>query len=222
MSLRTLALFGGTFDPIHSGHLQSALELSQRLALDELRLLPCHVPPHRQSPGGSAAQRLAMVELALQSIECEHSLTVDGRELKRSGPSYSIDTVAEIRAELGDQVSISWVMGTDAFAAFDRWHRWQDWLGLAHIVVMARPGYRLPTEGAVAALLRDHATEQASRLRHKPAGSILLTTLTPWPVSATRIRAALANSEPVADCLPDTVLNYIHQQGLYAPLSAEQ
>ena len=213
--LKTVALFGGTFDPIHNGHINSALELSQRLPLDELRLIPCHLPPHRERPGGSSGQRLKMVELALEGLVCEHSLTLDDRELKRDGPSYSIDTIEQIRAELGAEVSLSWVMGTDAFNGFDRWQRWQDWLDVAHIIVMARPGHQLPTEGAVAELLANYRAEPEA-LAAWSTGSIVLTTLTEYPISATQIRAAIASGEPLNNLLPANVVNYIQRQGLYA------
>lgn len=209
--MRTVAIFGGTFDPIHQGHLQSALELKQSLGLDELRLMPCHLPPHRQSPGCSSEQRLAMVKLACQ----DSSLQVDDRELKRQGPSYSVETLETLRQELGDGVSLSWVMGTDAFNGLESWHRWRELLPLAHVIVMARPGEELVSGGPVADLLQRCRAEHASVLKAEPAGRILPVRLSPYPIAATQIRQLLKKQLPVTGLLPAAVVDYIHQHHLY-------
>ena len=212
--MKSIALFGGTFDPVHQGHVQSAIELKQRLSLDELRLVPCHLPPHRATPGCSSQQRLAMVELAIAGT----GLTVDDRELRRDSLSYSIDTLVSLRNEVGERVSLSWVMGTDAFADFDRWHRWQDFLALAHLVVMKRPGESLPATGAVAELMMQYQTDSAEVLQQQAAGSILFENLTPYPVSATEIRACLtgqSDSDKLEQCMATAVLDYIQTHRLY-------
>jgi nicotinate-nucleotide adenylyltransferase len=209
--LKTIAIFGGTFDPIHCGHLQSALELKQRLSLDQLRLLPCHIPPHRQQPGVSSQHRLAMVKLAVEGSD----LQVDDCELQRDVPSYSIDTLQLLRQQLGQQLSLIWVMGADAFASFDSWHRWQDFLSLAHIVVMARPGEQLPTAGPLAELLAKHRADSHELLQQHSAGLIRCETLTPYPISATAIRQSLAHQQAVDELLPAAVINYIQQHQLY-------
>ncbi|WP_101759738.1 nicotinate-nucleotide adenylyltransferase [Oceanicoccus sp. KOV_DT_Chl] len=210
--LKTVAIFGGTFDPVHNGHVQSALELKQILQLDELRLLPCHIPPHRQSPGASSEHRLNMVQLALAGSD----LTVDDRELRRQRPSYSVETLELLRQELGEYVSLSWVMGVDAFAQLDSWHHWQDLLTLAHIIVMARPGEVLPTLGPIAQLKAQYQTEQADTLRQQAAGAIYCIELTQYPVSATEIRSGLAQRQWRDSDLPAGVLHYIQQHQLYA------
>ncbi|MEH6471995.1 MAG: nicotinate-nucleotide adenylyltransferase, partial [Halopseudomonas sp.] len=117
---RSVAMLGGTFDPIHHGHLRLALELRDQLSFDQVRLTPCALPVHRESPGCSAQERLEMVELA---VGREPGLLVDDRELRASGPSYSIDTLQSLRSELGDDVCLTMVMGTDAFLQLDSWHR---------------------------------------------------------------------------------------------------
>lgn len=209
--LKTIALFGGTFDPIHRGHVQSAVELKQKLQLDELRLLPCHNPPHRKTPNCSSAQRLEMVRLAVQGT----GLLVDDRELKRDQLSYSVDTLEQLRRECGDQISLMWVMGTDAFSQLDGWYRWQDLMSLAHIVVMARPQEQLPETGPVAELLARHAAASISDIKHNVAGKILTVALQPYPISASGIRSAIAADEPVEQFLPSAVLNYIKEHHLY-------
>ncbi len=211
MTLKTLAIFGGTFDPVHNGHLQSALELKQRLSLDELRLLPCHRPPHRQSPGCSSQQRLEMLKLAVRDTP----LQVDDREIKRDGLSYSVDTLEQLRLEVGPERSLIWVMGCDAFATLDSWHRWQSLLTLAHIVVLARPGAILPTQGAVADLMRQAQTDDAASLKQRAAGTIYRESLTPYPISATAIRRAIADQQIPEGYLPLPVLHYIKRHRLY-------
>lgn len=210
--MKTVAIFGGTFDPVHLGHLQSARELRQRLGVDELRMLPCHLPPHRDVPSRSSGQRLAMLKLACEGSE----LIVDDRELRRSGPSYSVETLRELRAELGNEVSLSWVMGTDAFCGLPTWHRWRELLALAHIIVMARPGESLPGEGELAQLLERCGSGDPGVIREQACGAIVPISLTPYPIAATEIRELLKNGRPVDDLLPRSVVNYIRQHHLYA------
>lgn len=208
---KTLGIFGGTFDPIHIGHLRMALELKQQLKLDEMRLLPCYLPPHRATPGASAEQRVAMLELALQYCA---DLSIDTRELKRDKPSYTFDTLRELRAESGGQTSICLCMGMDSFAALDQWHEWRQLIRLAHLVVVERPGYALPQTGAVAELLRRHSAD-VDALIAAPAGAVVVASPALLPVSATAIRAQINAGESPQFLLPDAVWNYIRAQGLY-------
>ena len=207
-----IGVFGGTFDPVHIGHVQSARELKQLLQLDELRLLPCHRPPHRATPGVSSEDRLAMVGLAIAD---EPGLLVDGRELKRDAISYTVDTLSELRGELGEQPALCLIMGTDAFANLTQWHRWQALLTMAHIIVMARPDSSVPTSGELAKLIAERRVSSPSQLSDQPAGSILLVSLTAYPVSATSIRRSLAKGDSVESLLAPAVLNYIEQHRLY-------
>lgn len=207
-------MLGGTFDPIHAGHLRSAVELREMLALDEVRFVPCHVPPHRNTPAANGAQRLRMLELALAG---EPGLSIDTRELQRSAPSYSIDTLIALRAELGADVALSLIVGMDAFAQLHTWQRWQELLDYAHIVVIARPGCSLPQSGAVADLLRAKRGD-ISALKQKDAGSIVAVELTPLPISATAIRELIRSGRSPRYLLPDAVWNYIREQALYQTL----
>ena len=211
MKRKTLGIFGGTFDPIHIGHLRMALELKQQLKLDEMCLLPCYLPPHRATPGASAEQRVAMLELALQ--DCAE-LSIDTRELQRDKPSYTYDTLCELRAELGEQTSICVCMGMDSFVTLDQWREWRQLIRLAHIVVVERPGYVLPASGAVADLLRRHRAE-TEVISAVPAGAVVIASPMLLPVSATAIRAQIKADESPQFLLPDAVWNYIRTQGLY-------
>jgi len=207
----TIGLFGGTFDPIHSGHLQIALALKQQLQLDEMRLLPCHIPPHRHAPAASAEHRAAMVKLALANCD---ELTIDELELLNPEPSFSVRTLAELRQSLGDEVSLCLAIGMDSLVNLTTWFRWQEILTLAHIVVANRPGWELPLNGEIADYLQAHRGE-VSDLHNESRGKIVIQELTPLPVSSTQIRALLARGESAQFLLPDAVWRYIQQQGLY-------
>ncbi len=132
-----VACFGGTFDPVHNGHLQAAEEVRERADCLEVRLIPCHIPPHRMTPAAPAAARLAMLELALAGSP---RLRVDARELQREGPSYTVDTLVSLREELGEGVALGWVLGADAVAGLDSWRDWQRLPELAHLLLLDRPG----------------------------------------------------------------------------------
>lgn len=208
-----IGVLGGTFDPIHFGHLRLALELKQSLGLSQMRLMPCHRPVHRGEPQVSSAQRAEMIRLAL--LDCPE-LTLDERELRRDTPSYTFDTLRSLRAELGAAVSLIWAMGTDAFAALDSWNRWQELLDYTHLVVIERPGFSLPDAGPVARLLQQHRAP-ASALDELPAGAIVLPSLRLLDISATGIRAQLAAGESAQFLLPESVRRYILAEGLYRP-----
>lgn len=206
-----IGFFGGTFDPIHLGHLRLALELKQQLALDEMRLLPCYIPPHRTLPSVGAQQRLEMLQLALS--DCPE-LRWDARELQREKPSYTYDTLSELRAEFGAGVSLAWCMGMDSFIGLEGWHRWQELIELAHLVVVARPGWEMPTQGAVADLIAQRRAG-ADAIRTAPAGKLLLLEQRLLPISATEIRAQIQAGESPQFLMPDAVWNYIRTRNLY-------
>jgi nicotinate-nucleotide adenylyltransferase len=208
---KKIGIFGGTFDPIHIGHLRLALELKQQLGLDEMRLLPCHQPPHRDAPQVSSKQRAEMLRIALQ--DCPE-LQVDERELQRDKPSYTYDTLVELRAELGSEVSLVLCMGADAFAGLPTWHRWQELIHLAHIVVIARPGWAIPESGDARDLLNKHQGEQ-THLEESAAGSIVLQSPRLLPISATDIRAHIQAGTSAQFLVPDAVWNYIKANQLY-------
>jgi nicotinate-nucleotide adenylyltransferase len=206
-----IGIFGGTFDPIHIGHLRLALELKQQLGLDEMRLVPCYKPPHRELPQASADERAEMLRIALKSCPDLH---LDERELKREKPSYTYDTLLDLRRELGDEVSLVLCMGVDAFAGIGNWYCWQELIRLAHIVVVARPGWSLPETGDAANLLQMHKGE-IKHLSYTPAGSIVLQSSRLLPISATEIRKQIHAGESAQFLVPDAVLKYIRKHNLY-------
>ncbi|MBZ0223601.1 MAG: nicotinate-nucleotide adenylyltransferase [Dokdonella sp.] len=198
---RPLALFGGTFDPIHNAHLRVAWEAAEQLDAD-VRILPAHVPPHREQPVASAQQRVALVQAALRG---QQRLTLDARELQREGPSYTIDTLIEIRAEIGEARPLVLLIGADAFAGLPSWHRWAELFAHAHIGVLTRPGHGgvLPTE--LRTRIASRRARDATQLRQSPAGRVLTIEVTSLEISATRIRTLLAQGHEPRWLVPDAL-----------------
>jgi nicotinate-nucleotide adenylyltransferase len=209
--MHSIAILGGTFDPVHFGHLRPALELSQ-MGFDEVRLMPCHVPAHRETPHCSAEQRLAMVQLAVRD---EPRLAVDKREFEREGDSFTVDTLAEMRDELGAQVSLNLVMGMDAFLGFSQWRQWQKIAALANIVVTERPGSEMPSDGVMARFLKARQVSSVEALCEASSGRVLLQPLPLLDISATRIRALIDSGQSARYLLPESVWEYIEQHRLY-------
>ena len=207
-----VGVFGGTFNPVHYGHLRSALELVEHLDLAECRLMPSAQPPHRDAPACSADHRAAMVELAVRG---EPRLVCDRRELERDGPSYTVDSLQEMRGELGAGRSLVLVIGCDALLGLPTWHRWQSLLDLAHIVVLARPGWQLPEDGDMGAWLARHRLADTAALRDLPCGGVHVESLRPLAISATEIRRLLESGKSARYLLPEQVLDYIDANTLY-------
>lgn len=207
-----MAILGGTFNPIHNGHLRSALELVELLGFERLHLMPCANPPHRDAPACPPERRADMVELAVAD---EPRLVCDRRELTRSGPSWTVDSLAGLRAEYGPERSLCLVMGCDALLGLDRWHRWQALLDFAHVIVIARPGWHLPRAGTVAEWLAEHQIKAASALQERPAGGVLVLELRPLAISSTEIRALCREGRSARYLLPEPVLDYIETHQLY-------
>ena len=208
---KKIGIFGGTFDPVHIGHLRSALEVAEFMALDQLRLIPSARPPHRETPQVSARDRLAMVELAVAGLP---PLRVDDRELKRNKPSYSIDTLESLRAELAADDQLFLVLGWDAFCGLPSWHRWEELLEHCHILVLQRPDADSEAPETLRNLLAARSLNDPLALEG-PGGQISFIWQTPLAVSATHIRTLLASGRSARFLLPDAVLTYIHAHGLY-------
>ncbi len=214
-SREPLGLFGGTFDPIHFGHLRLAEEAIAHLGLGGVRWIPAGNPPHRGTPQVTAAQRLAMV---LRSTADNPRFSVDPAEVEAAAPSYTVPTLERLRRELGPQQSLVLLVGADAFAGLASWHRWRDLLNLAHVAVSHRPGFpveisSLPDELATAFARRRLADTAA--LAKAPAGGIVTFAMTQLAISATQIRKLLANELSARYLLPDAVLDYIRTHSLY-------
>lgn len=213
-----VAVLGGTFDPVHYGHLRFADEVRRALGLHEVRLIPARDPPHRDGPAASAADRLAMLQLGTAEFP---GLVVDERELRRQGKSYTVSTLEELRRE--DALRPLWLLlGADAFRGLPAWHRWREIFALAHVVVVARPGIALAADlpEPLAAEWHERRTRDPAALFSTPAGAIFEERISPQPIAATKIRAQLARGDngrsAVAGLLPPAVLAYIDQHHLYS------
>ncbi|MCP8899407.1 nicotinate-nucleotide adenylyltransferase [Gilvimarinus xylanilyticus] len=208
---RKIAVFGGTFNPIHHGHLRLALDLVQQVSFDQMRLVPCHIPMHREDPSVASRRRARMVELAIAGSP---TLTLDTCELERGSASYSVDTLAQLRAEQGGEASISLIMGLDAYLGLMRWHRWEELLQLGHLVVVDRPGYQMPKSGPLADFDREHgaATKVLEQASH---GFVVHLDIRALDISATEIRTLTAQGLSTRYLLPEAVRHYIAERGLY-------
>lgn len=211
---RAVAVFGGTFNPIHFGHLRSALELCDALDLAELRFMPARLPPHRALPLVSAEDRANMVELAIRE---EPRFVCDRRELQRSGPSYTYDTLQSLREDVGVRVSLYLMVGCDAVLRLLDWYRWDELLSLAHLVVLARPGWTLPADGTLAKYLSARLRSPQDMVS-QASGGVVLQTLRALDISATDVRGLLQSGHSPRYLLPDSVLDYIQERDLYNSL----
>ncbi len=207
-----IGLLGGTFDPIHFGHLRTALEMYQVHELAEVRLIPCYRPVHRKLPVASPEHRLAMVKKAIAD---EPALKVDDCEIQRKGPSYTIDTLEILREQL-PHTPLCLIMGIDALLGFLSWHRWEDILKLAHLIIAHRPQYHLPQTGIIAELLKERLKHHSSAVHESLSGHIVLHPVTPLEISATDIRKQIAAGKNPRYLLPDAVYQYIEQHGVYS------
>jgi nicotinate-nucleotide adenylyltransferase len=210
-----LGLFGGTFDPVHFGHLRLAEEATNYLALGGVRWIPAGQPPHRGTPQVTAQQRLEMV---LRATENNAQFSIDASEVEAAAPSYTVHTLERLRRELGPDQSLVLLVGADAFAGLATWHRWRDIFSLAHVAVSHRPGFpveasSLPHE--LAAEFNGRHLSDVGGLKHASAGGVVTFAMTQLAISATQIRELLANGLSARYLLPDTVLDYIHLHQLY-------
>jgi nicotinate-nucleotide adenylyltransferase len=208
-----MGVFGGTFDPIHYGHLRTAFELLQALRFEEVRFIPCGDPPHRGATFAEASQRLRMVELAVSG---QDGFAVDDRELRRSGPSYTIDTLLALRGEFPDR-ALGLIVGMDAFLGFTGWHRWDEILDVAHIVVAHRPGWKAPDLGPLGELITEFGTHRVDDLHDALNGRIHIHAVTQLEIASTEIRDLVAAGRDPRFLMPDAVRNEIENCGCYAP-----
>ena len=205
-----IGIIGGTFDPIHFGHLRPALEVAELLNLDELRFIPNANPPHRWQPEADAQHRLEMVKLAIKNTPV---FKLDDREYQRNGPSYTIDTLKEIRAEIGLDRPLCLLIGQDALQGFTQWRDWQGILNLTHLVVSRRPGYELDfTDNQ---WMHDILVNNADELKQAPNGMLFFAKVTQLAISATAIRNWLKQGSSVQYLTPAVVNNYLLTHKLY-------
>lgn len=210
-------LYGGTFDPVHLGHM--AVARAARDMLDAtVAFMPAADPPHRAPPGAAAADRAAMLELAIAG---EPGLALDLRELERAGRSWTVDTLRALRAAIGDDAPVALLVGADSFDALPTWKEWRSLFDLAHFVVAGREslspgaGTAAPVDAALAEAVAVRVAASADALRSAPAGRVFRLRQPLFPHSASEVRARIAAAEPWEALVPATVANYIHAHGLY-------
>lgn len=215
---RLTGIFGGTFDPIHYGHLRVAEEIAEMTHLEEMRIVPAAIPRLRCSPSATIQHRVAMARLAIQD---NSRFVLDEREAHRQGPSYSVDSLRELKQELGGSVILCFVIGADAFMKLPEWHNWRELFELCHFIIAARPGHALvANREAVPPVLKEACASRwvsnADQLEHEPCGLIFIAPTTLLDISATRIRARVAAGKSIRYLLPDATLDYIAANHLYS------
>lgn len=203
--------FGGTFDPVHNAHLRVLWEVDHLLQPDAVHLVPNHIPPHKAEPQSTPTQRLAMLRLALEG---ESRWYVDTRELDRRRPSYTVETLEDIRSELGPEAGIAWLVGMDSFTTLDAWHRWRELGRLAHLVVVGRPGSQPPLSGEVAEWARERECDLHS-LRQNPAGGVTQVACTQLNIASSVLRRDIRRGVAPRFLVPDPVCDYIARHNLY-------
>lgn len=208
---RLIGILGGTFDPIHYGHLHVATALLEQLPLDEVRLLPCYQPVHRSTPIASPEHRLAMTKLACDALP---KIFVDDHEMKRQGPSYMIDTLRDLKKE-HFSAHFCLIIGQDAFQTFDQWHQWQSILDYCHLIIVSRPHSSNQMNAAIKTFVKDHETKIFSDLSLATSGKIFFCEIPPFELSATQLREQLSQQQPNEKAIPSLVYQYILQHRLY-------
>lgn len=207
-----LGLFGGSFDPIHFGHLRAALELAFTFDLPEVRLIPNGRPPHRESASVGADQRLAMIDLAIANSV---PLVLDRCEVDRKGASYTFDTLAQIRDDIGPTTPLIFGLGADAFENIENWYRADELLNVAHLAILSRPGSIIDQNRRTGLSFDKAWTARQEDLREQPFGRVYRLEMTPLAISSTRIREQIARGWSPRFLLPETVCDYIETHKLY-------
>lgn len=212
--MRPVGIFGGTFDPIHYGHLRTAFEVLEELRFTQIRFVPGGDPPHRDATFASAELRLEMV---LAATADEPRFIVDDREVRRAGPSYTIDTLESMRGEFSG-TPMGLIIGMDAFLGLTSWHRWEELLDYAHIIVAHRPGWRAPETGPLGSLYAKRRSKRVEDLQDRPSGLIHVHAVTQLEISSTAIRELVGAGGDPRFLMPDTVRDLIVRNGCYERL----
>jgi nicotinate-nucleotide adenylyltransferase len=207
-----LAILGGTFDPVHFGHLQSAIAVKELLAVPVVKLVPSFIPPHRGLPNSTAIERLSMLQIASHD---NSGVVVDDREISRQGVSYTVDTLTSFRQEIGENASLYFILGIDSYCTLNKWVRWQELTGIAHLIVLARPGYLPQIPSEVRIWQSKKLVKDVNCMRRKPGGEICHVELVQIDVSATEIREMIGSGVRPAGKMPESVIDFAFAHELY-------
>jgi len=211
--LNSILIYGGSFDPIHNGHLKTALAVQQHIHVQRVLFLPCKTPVLKEKTVASTEQRLHMLQLALKPYP---TFEIDPREIKRDSPSYMVETLQSFRQELGKTAAINLLMGMDAFMQLPQWYHWEEIIQLANLVIISRKIIgRLEISTTLQALLSTNETLDKSELLNHPCGKIYRYDAGNYPISSTLIREQLNNGRNISDYVPPSVYQYIQEQALY-------
>lgn len=211
MYKKPIALFGGTFDPIHNGHIKIAQMLQKKLSLEEVRFIPCKIPVLKEEAHADANDRLAMLEIAIGE---NPSFKIDTLELDRTTPSYTVETLRTVRSMLPN-TPLCFILGMDAFLDLQRWYQWQELLNLAHLVIINRNSHLIVEDSVLAELMAKHSTANTEQLKSKLAGHIFQMHIPPIPLSSSSIRQQINSGQDVNEFLPPGVWEYIKTRDLY-------
>ena len=212
----SIGVIGGTFDPIHYGHLRTAFEILEALRFDEVRFIPCGDPPHRGATTADAKARLEMVRVAAAG---QSGFVVDDRELRRDGPSYTVDTLIALREEFPHQ-SLGLILGMDAFLGLPGWYRWREILDFAHIIVAHRPGWQVPETGALGELVSERSVPDVDGLHDTRQGCIYIHAVTQLEISSTEIRELVRVGRDPRFLMPDAVRDVIVSSRCYGEVDS--
>ena len=212
-----LGIFGGTFDPVHFGHIKLVLALLEHFDFEQIRFVPCRKPPHKRAICVDAKHRLHMLNMVTHA---NSKLKVDDRELRRSGPSYMVDTLKELREESGAACTLVLILGIDAFLNFCTWHKYDAILSICHIMLLRRPGYRLARQGCEHELFKRYGTDKIMAVYESPGGHIFLSNEEEIEISSTGIRRCIAKGKQPRYLLPGNVWDYIRRHDLYHQAAA--
>ena len=209
--MNSIGIFGGTFDPIHNGHLRIALEALEELSLSAVHFVPCGQSPLRSEPAATNDIRLKMVKAA---VEAEPRFIMDAREIKRGGPSYTYDTLTTLRDGYKES-SMCLILGMDSFISLPRWYRWEELIDLAHIVIAHRPGWKAPTEGLLGGFVKEHLAESSQEAVTKREGSLFVLPVTQLEISATKLRSSIRLGADPKFLVPESVRAIIKETECY-------
>ena len=204
-----VGVFGGTFDPIHCGHLRTVSEVRVQLGLSRVLIIPVNIPPHRSTPMAASRHRISMIQLAIEQMP---QLECDDREIRRGGTSYTVLTVKELRQEFG-KIPLCLILGLDSFLDLPNWYRWSELLDYVHIIVMRRPGWELPP--SLPDWWSNAVEENPLDLEKKPCGNVYCMPVPPVDITSTVIRNQLSFNSHINNALPSSVLGYIRRNKLY-------